>query len=286
MDKFKLTTDFLEQYKTKKPPFGFNGLGELVYERTYSRIKEDGVNEQWWETVQRVVEGCYNMQKRHIEFNGLGWNPQKAQFSAQEMYDRMWSMKFLPPGRGLWAMGSALTEERERFESLNNCAYVTTKYIKTAGAEPFCFLMDASMLGVGVSFDTDGAGSLTIKQPGPSTDTYVITDDREGWVESIRLLINSYFRKGHIWLFDYSVIRPQGELIKGFGGIASGPEPLKQLHDNIRKVMDAEIGKSITKRLITDIMNFIGCCVVAGNLRRTALMAIDKDLDIDRKSVV
>ena len=45
----------------KRTPFGFNGLGELVYMRTYSRIKEDGKNERWWETVQRVVEGTYSM---------------------------------------------------------------------------------------------------------------------------------------------------------------------------------------------------------------------------------
>ena len=56
MEKFKLSEGFINKYKRKKPPFGFNGLGELVYMRTYSRIKEDGKNERWWETVQRVVE--------------------------------------------------------------------------------------------------------------------------------------------------------------------------------------------------------------------------------------
>ena len=49
--KFKLSENFISKYKRKKAPFGFNGLGELVYMRTYSRIKEDGKNERWWETV-------------------------------------------------------------------------------------------------------------------------------------------------------------------------------------------------------------------------------------------
>lgn len=98
---FRLSESFLEKYKRKQPPFGFNVLGELVYLRTYSRIKEDGTNERWWETCRRVVEGTYNMQKRHIERYSLGWNPWKAQTSAQEMYDRMFNIKFLPPGRGL-----------------------------------------------------------------------------------------------------------------------------------------------------------------------------------------
>ena len=57
MEKFKLSEKFIDKYKRKKAPFGFNGLGELVYMRTYSRIKEDGKNEMWWETVKRVVEG-------------------------------------------------------------------------------------------------------------------------------------------------------------------------------------------------------------------------------------
>jgi hypothetical protein len=75
------------------------------------------------------------------------------------MYSRMFHMKFLPPGRGLWAMGTPITDQRRLFAALNNCAFVSTG--PTAGAdvtEPYCFLMDAAMLGVGVGFDTLGAG--------------------------------------------------------------------------------------------------------------------------------
>ena len=82
MEKFKLSENFINKYKRKKAPFGFNGLGELVYMRTYSRIKEDGKNERWWETVQRVVEGTYTMQKRWIESHQLGWNAWQAQKSC------------------------------------------------------------------------------------------------------------------------------------------------------------------------------------------------------------
>ena len=74
MTTFSLSDNFLNGYKRKRAPFGFNGLGALVYMRTYSRIKEDGSNEQWWETVQRVVEGTYNMQKKWIDGSGLEWN--------------------------------------------------------------------------------------------------------------------------------------------------------------------------------------------------------------------
>lgn len=72
-DKFTLTPSFVKKYQRKSAPFGFNGLGEMVYMRTYSRIKEDGKNEMWWETVRRVVEGTYTMQKSiSIQINWVG----------------------------------------------------------------------------------------------------------------------------------------------------------------------------------------------------------------------
>ena len=186
---FKLSTSFINNYKRKRALFGFNGLGELVYMRTYSRLKQDGKNEMWWETVQRVVEGTFNMQKRHIDAHSLGWNPWKAQHSAQEMYDRIFTMKFLPPGRGLWAMGTPLTEERGLFAALNNCAFVSTENIKDDLAAPFTFLMDASMLGVGVGFDTLGAGKLIIKGPSETRKTEIF---------EIPILssTNGFFRQG------------------------------------------------------------------------------------------
>ena len=182
MEKFQLSENFINKFKRKKPPFGFNGLGELVYMRTYSRIKEDGKNERWWETVRRVVEGTYSMQKNHIDSHQLGWNPWQAQKSAQDMYERIFYMKFLPPGRGLWAMGTAITEDKGLYAALNNCAFVSTKTIKDDYAKPFCFLMDASMLGVGVGFDTKGAGEIIIKgvDKNRNNQTHEIPDTREG----------------------------------------------------------------------------------------------------------
>ncbi len=272
MEKFKLSENFVNKYKRKKPPFGFNGLGELVYMRTYSRIKENGKNERWWETIKRVIEGTYSMQKNWIEQHQLGWNPWQAQNSAQEMYDRMFNMKFLPPGRGLWAMGTSITEERGLYAALNNCAFVSTSTLKDDYSKPFCFLMDASMLGVGVGFDTKGAGEVMIKLPNPNRgiEEYVIPDTREGWVESLKLLLESYFHGAAEVQFDYSKIRPEGASIKGFGGVSSGHEPLKEVLGEIRKVLNRNVGEPITITTIVDVMNLIGKCVVSGNVRRTA----------------
>ncbi len=169
---FRLDESFVGKYKNTPPPWGFGALSEITYLRTYSRIKEDGTNEQWWETIRRVVEGTYRIQERHIKGQQLGWNEARAQRSAREMYDRMFNMKFLPPGRGLWAMGSSITEEKQLFAALNNCAMVSTDC--SDAIKPYCFLMDMSMLGVGVGFDTKGAGSITIQTPG--TTMYWLSD--------------------------------------------------------------------------------------------------------------
>jgi len=269
--KFRLTDGFLDKYKRQKPPFGFNGLGELVYLRTYSRIKPNGDNEKWWETVQRVVEGTFNMQKTWIEQHKLGWNSIKAQKSAQEMYDRMFNMKFLPPGRGLWSMGSPITEERHLYAALNNCAFVSTSTIKDDISKAFCFLMDMSMLGVGVGFDCRGVGKIKVGKPTSCQDNvYKIADTREGWVESTKLLIESYLLETKEVHFDYSTIREAGKAIKGFGGISSGPQPLIELHKDLRVVFEKNSGHPITTTTIVDTMNLIGKCVVAGNVRRTA----------------
>jgi len=281
--KFKLKQEFIEKYKNITPDFGFNGLGQLTYLRTYSRVKDNGENEQWHETIRRVVEGCYSLQKEHILKNELGWNSTKAQRSAQEMYDRMFTMKFLPPGRMLWALGTPIIHEKKVGQALFNCAFVSTKDIDKSIVEavkPFTFMMDMSMVGVGVGFDVTGEHKLKVHQPQKQAEMYEIPDTREGWVKSLELLLASYFGKHfsnqntHEIKFDYSKIRKAGEPIRGFGGISSGPQPLERLHEQVRSTLNALDDKNISITAITDIMNMIGQCVVAGNVRRTAQIAL------------
>jgi len=269
---FQISDKFISQYKTKTPDWGFNGLGDLVYQRTYSRVKENDEKEQWWETCRRVVEWVYGTQQKHIESNCLGWKPKKAQLSAQEMYDRMFNFKWLPPGRGLWIAGTSALEEKPIGAALNNCAFVSTENMYLDPAKPFCFLMDMSMLGVGVGFDVKGAGTVTIQNVDSKTELeFQIPDSREGWVEALRLLLNSYFVEAYNKVkFDYSLIRPYGTPIKGFGGTASGHEPLKKLFDDIASQFKGRAGETLTQTDIVDLQNKIGCCVVAGNVRRTA----------------
>jgi uncharacterized protein (DUF433 family) len=84
------------------------------------------------------------------------------------------------------------------------------------------------------------------------------------------MVLDSYFVGTVDVEFDYSLIRGLGEPIKGFGGISSGPDPLEEINNKIKKILDINIGQPITVTTIVDIMNLIGKCVVAGNVRRTA----------------
>lgn len=281
---FRLNLDFLELYKELKPEFGFNGVGEVTYLRTYSRVIEDPLDnavltkERWYDTIKRVVEGTMNTMKRHIYRKNAHWNDLKAQKLGQTFFHLMFRMKFLPPGRGLWGMGTPITEDHGFYMALNNCGFISTRNIKELGATIFAWFMDLSMMGCGVGFDTRGSEHRQrIYKPNKRNPvSFVIGDTREGWVSSTAALINSYFRPGQREIhFDYSRIRLRGERLKTFGGIAPGPNPLKHFHKQLKDLFEkkADSGNYLDVRDIVDIFNLIGVCVISGNVRRTAEIA-------------
>lgn len=287
---FKLADDFVTGYKEKKVPWGYsdaggNSVGEVTFLRTYSRLKSNGTKETWVDVCERVINGMYSLQKEHAKTNRLPWNDAKAQASAKEAFDRLFNLKWTPPGRGLWVMGTPIVNEQRNSAALQNCAFVSTESMtKLNPSKPFTFLMEASMLGVGVGFDDKGADKeFLIYKPEANEDApVVIPDTREGWVESVGALINSYLKPDQKAIqFDYSQIRPAGEVIKTFGGIAAGPEPLIKLHNYIRKIFNGREGNALTRIDIADIGNLIGVCVVSGNVRRSAELLIGRLDDKD-----
>ena len=102
---FRLSSKFLENYQNAKVPWGNNGFGYVIYKRTYARRLDDSDpgagTEEWWQTCRRVIEGMFTMQKRHIIEIGTPWNDAKAQATAKIAYDRLFNLKWTPPGRGL-----------------------------------------------------------------------------------------------------------------------------------------------------------------------------------------
>ena len=285
---FHLSEDFVNGYRSKKAPFGYrdaagNSVGEITFLRTYSRLKEDGTKETWVDVCERVINGMYSLQKDHAKTNRLPWSDTKAAASAKEAFERLFELKWSPPGRGLWVMGTPIVMSQRNSAALQNCAFVSTKEMTKADpSRPFTFLMEASMLGVGVGFDDKGADKdFQIYEP-QGEETYVVPDTREGWVKSLEIVINAYLRADQKNpLFDYKEIRPAGTPIKTFGGTAAGHEPLERLHKHITKLFTGRSGEKVTRKDIADIGNMIGVCVVSGNVRRSAELLIGRIDDKD-----
>lgn len=281
--KFRLSEQFVAQYKDAEVPWG--PVGYVTFKRTYARRLnefEEGATgtEEWWQTCRRVVEGMFDIQKRHAFMIGIEWNDAKAQKSAKEAFDRLFNLKWTPPGRGLWMMGTKFIYERTG-AGLFNCAFRSTKSLADRGGYLFAWMMDALMVGIGVGFDTLGAKTFVVKQPQWTEETLVIDDSREGWVNSVHILLDGYILGKKVPNFDYSAIRGKGEPIRGFGGTSSGPDPLIELHNNLKDLLNPKIGEQIESVDIVDIENLIGRCVVAGNVRRSAALAIGQNDDRD-----
>ena len=111
---------------------------------------------------------------------------------------------------------------------------------------------------------------------------HVIQDSREGWSDALCELLKSYIDVGNYFVvFDYSLIRPQGTILKKFGGSSSGPKPLAELLSATRYIIEEfYIGKVIDSRFIIDVCNMIARTVVAGNVRRSSEICLSDTMSV------
>ena len=123
-----ITQDFLKKYKNKQPKWGFNGLGYIVYKRTYSRVKEDGTLEEWYETVARCINGAQKIGAKY------------SIKEAERLFDLIFNLKCSFAGRGLWQLGTS-TVDRFGGNSLLNCWFTAIKK-----PEDFCFIFENLIL--------------------------------------------------------------------------------------------------------------------------------------------
>lgn len=262
---FALSAESLKRLHRIRPKFGYDGFGEIVFYRTYSRIRHDGGQEDWHDVVIRNINGTMSIRKDWYKKNFIRWDEDYWQQYALGMAIAMFKMYWLPAGRGMWQMGTEFVYERGSM-SLNNCGFT-----KLGGndrlSNDFHWLMDALMLGVGVGFEPI-RDNLMIFKPVGTFDHYIL-DSREGWCNAVFMLCESYLKPNmRKPRFHDKYVRRKGEPIRGFGGLSSGPEPLMKLLAQIEMLF--ETPSIDTVRLKADIANMIGCCVVAGNVRRSA----------------
>jgi adenosylcobalamin-dependent ribonucleoside-triphosphate reductase len=289
---FILDEAIVSEYRGRPVNWGFGALSQVTYARTYSRTMPDGTQEQWWQTCRRVVEGTFTILRDHCCALHLPWDGAQAQAKAADMMARMFTFKFLPPGRGLWMMGTRFVRERSG-APLNSCAFRSTQHIDIDYAAPFAWTFEMLMLGVGVGFDTRGAGKVTVCEPGRTGDEFVVADSRQGWCAALSTLLGAFTGQGTLPArFNVARVRPRGAPINSFGGVASGPEPLVKMLGDLTALYTDHIGKPVDSALLVDTMNIVGACVVSGGVRRSAQIALGEpddsgfmDLKLDQEKL-
>ena len=255
--------------------FGFNGLGAVVYYRSYSRLKDNGEQETWADTIIRVVEGILSVRKWWYVTNRLHWDEQKWQKIGTRMAYAMHQRRFMPGGRGLFATGSSYWRERGSASSYNCSAVSITDNL----SKPTDLVADMLLNGVGVGYDTHRA-TFKMKQPSEESTVFQVPDTREGWAAAFATLVASYEKGSATVEFDYSLIRPEGAPIHGLGGTASGYLPLEASLEQCRTQLDKHIKGEIGRaELITDVMNLIGRAVMVAGTRRSALISLGSPSD-------
>lgn len=262
-------------YKQVETPW--SSVGYLTYKRTYSRKISEDKTEEWVDTVQRVIDATDT--QLHCNFT----DEEKDRLA---MY--MLKLKGTVAGRFLWQMGTE-TVDKLGLPSLQNCAMV----VVDNPVRPFTWAFELLMLGCGVGFNIQkkNVDKLPIvreefKAPTRFDNTqadFICPDTREGWVKLLGKTLKAALLSDTSNTFTYStqLIRGKGAPIKGFGGVASGPEELCEGIANISKVLERRAGKKLRPVDCLDIMNIIGSIVVAGNVRRSAQIAIGDADDVE-----
>jgi ribonucleoside-triphosphate reductase (thioredoxin) len=248
-------------------PIPWGEVGYVTFKRTYARQLGKGT-EEFPDTVNRVVNAANKQLK--CNFN----EEEKARIA-----EIMLTLKGTVAGRFLWQLGTE-TVDRLGLPSLQNCAFV----VVDEPIRPFTWAFEMLMLGSGVGFNIQKhnvaklpavkSKSVTVTRFDNAGADFIVPDSREGWTELLHKVLEASFVTGKSFTYSTQLIRPKGTPIKGFGGTASGPEPLAKGVSQINDILHSRRGKRLRPIDCLDIMNILGSVVVAGNVRRSAQIAI------------
>ena len=254
-------------------------LGYITAKKSYGRRlwdAPDAPTEEWEDIVGRVVVATQTQLD-------CGFTP--AEMLRLESY--MLQLKGTVAGRFLWQLGTKFVEEKG-LASLQNCAAVKVDNIRA-----FTWAFDMLLLGAGVGYNIQREyvyklpeireGFRAPRRLDTASADFIVPDTREGWVELLDRTLKSAFRNklsgnddddGGLGTYSVQLIRGKGAPIRGFGGVASGPEDLCWGIGEISRILESRRGKQLRPIDCLDIMNILGQVVVSGNIRRSAQIAI------------
>ena len=236
-----------------------NPLGEFIYYRSYSKwIDAENRRETWVETVDRYMA----FMKENI-----GDKLKEAEY--KEVREAILNHEAMPSMRLLQFAGPAA-------RATNVCAY-NCSFIAPSCFQDFGEVMYISMCGTGCGWAVESENIQRLpqikRQTGKVLPTHVIPDTKEGWCDSTILGMKTW-AEGNDIKFDYSGLRPAGARLKTMGGKSSGPEPLIALHEFMRAKMLKKQGRRLDNIDAHDILCKIGEIVVAGGVRRSAMISL------------
>jgi ribonucleoside-diphosphate reductase alpha chain len=262
-EKTKEIPEHLKKLVAESKKYFRNSLGEFVYYRSYSRwIESEGRRETWIETVDR-----------YISFMRENLRDLLTEDEYAKIRQAILEQKVMPSMRLLWSAGEAC---RKNNATAYNCSYIAPTKI-----EDLAEIMFLAMSGLGVGFSVEQQNIQMFpqikRQIGEILPTYVIEDSKEGWADALVVGMKTWFDGKDIH-FDFSKLRPAGARLKTMGGKSSGPGPLRDLLEFTRRKILARQGKRLHPIDVHDIICKIGEIVVAGGVRRTALISLS-DLD-------
>ncbi len=236
-----------------------NALGEFIYYRTYSRwIEAETRRETWVETVDRYMD---------FMKENLGDKLKESEYA--EVRETVLKQEAMPSMRLLQFAGKAART--------TNVAAYNCSYIAPSSFQDFAEIMYISMCGTGCgwSVESDNIEKLPQikKQTGEKPMRHVVPDSKEGWADALSLGMRTW-AEGKDIEFDFSLLRPAGARLMTMGGKSSGPQPLMEVLSFTKQKMFARQGKRLRPIDAHDIICKIGECVVAGGVRRSAMISL------------
>ena len=234
-------------------------LSDITVYMKYARyLPEKNRRETWEELVARNID---MHMKKYPDLK------QEIKDAYQFVYDK----KVLPSMRSMQFAGKPIEISPNR---VFNCAYAPVDDWRVFGEIMFLLLGGT---GVGYSVQQHHVDELPeIRKPNAErTRRYLINDSIEGWADAVKYLIRSYFFGGSRLRFDYSDIRPKGARLVTSGGKAPGPQPLKECLVRVEGVLTEKAdGAKLSSIEVHDIVCYIADAVLAGGIRRAALISL------------
>jgi ribonucleoside-diphosphate reductase alpha chain len=239
-------------------------LSDITAFRTYAKfLPHLGRRESLEETINRDMT-------MHLEqFPKLSRDIIKA-------FQRVHELKVMPSMRGLQFAGDAVIKNNVR---QYNCSYAPINDPRSFGEALFLLL---SGVGYGYSVQKKHINELPSIQKPKEEGLFVIQDSIQGWSQAVDILMDAYCYGRIRPLFDYSKIRPKGSYLVTTGAKAPGPEPLKTMLNLVEGKLKDAIGRKLKPIEVHDIICIISDAVLAGGIRRAALICLfdrdDKDM--------